>query len=99
MAGSDQREVELGDGRDGLGDDRLCGAGKVEAAKHPVDGDIGETGTRLGKHVDQAGMRAGGEDDLALTGDMHGDEALVHHHLVKLPDALLVQSVLSGKTL
>ena len=59
-------QVKLCQRFDRLRDDGLGDPGKVEAAKHAEERDVRKPCLGVCQNIDQAGMRARGEDDLPL---------------------------------
>ena len=71
----------------------------MEPADHAVEARFAKAGPGVLEHVDHSGVRARGEHDHALAGDVHRDEALVHDQLVELPaGAIECLAVLSLET-
>jgi hypothetical protein len=66
-------------------DDALLRSREMEAADDAVEGRLAEARPGVLEHVDDASVRAGGEDEDALARHVHRHEALVHDELVELP--------------
>ena len=95
--GNIQRSPKPPRSRHRLRDDALVRARQVEAAHRGQQRDVGHQASRLVQHVDDAGVRAGGEHDQPLAAQVHRDEAFVVQPFVGLPGRVVVRRARPGR--
>src|SRR5207237_4638387 len=89
MRRHDDTDVQLGQRRNGLADDRLeQGTREVQPADEPGDPLFARQALRVPQDVDGARMRAAGDDDEALAANVDDDVLVVPDHRIRLPAAL-----------